>query len=64
MRLQAAAPTRVRRILDSAGQQRARRNALVASTALAARRAEQREVDAFLADLAREPRPVPSAHPA
>jgi len=51
MRLQAAAPNRVRRILDSAGQRQARHNALVASTALAARRAEQREVDAFLADL-------------
>ena len=36
-------------------QQGARRNALVANTALAARRAERQDVEAFFA--AREPRP-------
>ena len=35
-----------------ASQQRARRNALVASTALTARRLERMDVDDFLADLA------------
>jgi hypothetical protein len=34
-----------------ASQQQARRNALVASTALTARRQEQRDVDDFLAEL-------------
>ena len=34
-----------------ASQQRARRNAMVASTALAQRRAEMNEVEEFLADL-------------
>jgi hypothetical protein len=51
MRIHGTSAGTFRRILGSAGQQRARHNALVASTALAARRAEQREVDAFLADL-------------
>ena len=37
-------------------QQGARRNAMVANTALAARRAERQDVDAYLASL----RPVPS----
>ena len=55
MRIQAASPSSVRRILGSAGQQRARHNAWVASTALAARRAEQRDVDRFLAELSRGP---------
>jgi hypothetical protein len=41
-------------------QQGARRNALVANTALAARRAERQDVEAFFA--AREPRPpLPAA---
>jgi hypothetical protein len=40
-------------------QQGARRNALVANTALAARRAERQDVEAFFA--AREPRPPPPA---
>jgi hypothetical protein len=40
-------------------QQQARRNALVASTALTARRQEQREVEDFLAELeARRGRPA------
>ncbi len=34
-----------------ASQQRARRNAMIASTALAQRRAEMNEVEDFLADL-------------
>ena len=47
-------------------QQQARRNALVASTALTARRREQREVDDFLAELdtRRETRTLPAARAA
>ncbi len=36
-------------------QQGARRNAMVANTALAARRAERQDVDAYFASLRREP---------
>ncbi len=39
-------------------QQGARRNAMVANTALAARRAERQDVDAYFAALRREP-PAP-----
>ncbi len=44
-------------------QQRARRNALIASTALAQRRAELDEVDEFLASLGRNPAMEDAAPP-
>lgn len=45
-------------------QQRARRNAMIASTALAQRRAELDEVEDFLAALGRSPVPVVAAEAA
>ena len=45
-------------------QQRARRNAMIASTALARRRAEIDEVEEFLASLGQEPGSDPGARTA
>lgn len=45
-------------------QQRARRNAMVASTALARRRAEHDEVEEFLASLAQDPGSDTAGHTA
>lgn len=45
-------------------QQRARRNAMIASTALAQRRAELDEVEEFLASLGRGSAPEVAAHAA
>lgn len=42
-------------------QQTARRNAMIASTALTQRRAELDEVEEFLASLGEAPAPVPTA---
>jgi hypothetical protein len=47
-----------------ASQQHARRNALVASTAMAQRRMEQADVEEFLAALGDVPRPRSSTGPA
>jgi hypothetical protein len=43
-------------------QQRARRNAMIASTALARRRAELDDVEEFLASLGHEPGPDAAGH--
>lgn len=45
-------------------QQQARRNAMIASTALARRRAEHDDVEAFLASLGQDPKPDATARTA
>lgn len=60
----------VRRPLDAVrrwpveSQQQARRNAMIASTVLARRRAEREEVEEFLATLGQAPAPGPAARAA